>query len=357
MLAPIFLRTPEDTFNAVFAAISQARTEILFQCYKIQDDTLGKKILQILTDKALAGVRVRVIYDRDSYIPANWWDTLERAGGRVQIFQRSWFDKLAHEHTKCVMVDGTVICGGCNFQEAWLHGWCDYDVQVTGSVITDAKAHFNSSVQDIRPKEGLIYSAPLSYVLSSSLQGVETVDKHLAKLIDRATKQILIASWFFLPSKVMHNALVQALQHGVKVTIVVALPKGFEAAAGWGVAVQGAWKAQRHYLQVLKAAGANVVACTGKYWHGKVLLVDDYMSVFGSYNFNVVEAATRTSNLSIALRFRPLVKEVRAYHDTLLAGSDFEPLPESNWIDALWHYGIRSIMFVLKYLTKFSPKY
>lgn len=356
MVCPTFLKTPAETFDAIFAAIDAAETKIFFQCYKVQDDILGQKLRQALTAKAAAGVKVRVIYDRDSYIQPEWWSSLEYAGGVVIRFHRAWFDHWAHEHTKCVIVDNTIICGGCNFQAAWLTGWYDYDIQLEGNIVVEAeaRAHFNSSKYKERPEESSVYSAPMAYALSSSDQGAEHVDKHLAGLIDKASKHITLASWVFLPGKAIHKALLNAIKHNVKVTIIVALPKGFETAPGWGLGVQGAWKAQRHYLQGLKAAGANVVACTGKYWHGKALLVDDIIGVFGSYNFNVIEAYTRTSNLSIATKYQPLLREARAYHEGLIKLPDFEPLGKPGWADAVWHYGIRAAMFVLKYLTMLS---
>ena len=354
--AAVFLKTPNDVFDAVFSAIENAHSEILLQCYKIADDDLGRKLLLALTDKAKAGLKVRVIYDRDSYVNEVWWRPLTRVGGLVHRFQRAWFDYFAHEHTKCLVIDGVVICGGCNFQDNWRQGWFDYDVVVDGEIDTEVKQHFKSSYQPLRPDEQLAYPCNDSYVLSSSLHGAHDIEHYLAGIIHGTHNHLLCASWIFLPSMILHKALTEVLKQGKQVTIVVAQPNEFETSKGWGLGVQMAWKAQRHYLQSLKAAGAHVWICSGAYWHGKAVLVDDRVAVFGSYNCNVIEAWSRTSNLSIVLHNSNLVKEARLYHEEVLIGPEFDLLPPAAKYDWVYHYGIRVAMFVLKCLTWCSPK-
>ena len=53
----------EETFDAIFEAISNAQSYVLIQSYIINDDKIGGRLRDVLIDRARAGVKVRLIYD------------------------------------------------------------------------------------------------------------------------------------------------------------------------------------------------------------------------------------------------------------------------------------------------------
>src|SRR5690606_3156204 len=54
----------QATFDAIFAAIGEARHAVLVQFFIIHDDAIGTELQQLLLRKAAEGVQVFVLYDR-----------------------------------------------------------------------------------------------------------------------------------------------------------------------------------------------------------------------------------------------------------------------------------------------------
>ena len=53
----------KEKFDALFEDIKNAEDFIHLQYYIINNDQLGKKLIQLLTEKAKQGVKVRILYD------------------------------------------------------------------------------------------------------------------------------------------------------------------------------------------------------------------------------------------------------------------------------------------------------
>jgi hypothetical protein len=101
------LRNGEQFYAAELAAIAAARISIDLEAYIFHDTAIGRRFLQALTDRAQAGVRVRVIVDAvGSMLTMNaFFAPLRRAGGQV-----AW-------HAPCVgatpAVSTIAITGSC----------------------------------------------------------------------------------------------------------------------------------------------------------------------------------------------------------------------------------------------------
>ncbi len=116
------------TFDAIFAAIAEARQAVLVQFFIIHDDTLGRKLQQLLLRKAAEGVRVYVLYDRvgSHALPASYSQALRDGGVQIHAFatRRGWFNRFQvnfRNHRKIVVVDGLLgFLGGHNVGDEYL---------------------------------------------------------------------------------------------------------------------------------------------------------------------------------------------------------------------------------------------
>src|SRR5262245_32146341 len=57
------LRDGAEAFPAMLAAIHAAQREVLLEMYWVAADQVGERFLRALTERARAGVTVRVVYD------------------------------------------------------------------------------------------------------------------------------------------------------------------------------------------------------------------------------------------------------------------------------------------------------
>lgn len=111
----------QATFDAIFAAIAEARQAVLVQFFIIHDDDIGKKLQQLLLRKAAEGVQVFVLYDRvgSHALPASYSQTLREGGVKIHALPHAVGGSTAsvnfRNHRKIVVVDGLLgFLGGHN---------------------------------------------------------------------------------------------------------------------------------------------------------------------------------------------------------------------------------------------------
>src|SRR5215813_4490703 len=153
----VVLRDAAENYPAWIAAIESARHVIHLEMYIVHDDAVGRRFRDLLTEKARAGVRVRVLYDwlgsmRTIY--SGLWTPLRAAGGEVRVANPPSLDGalglISRDHRKLLTVDGAVafISGLC-IGDAWIGDaargvspWRDTGVQISGPAVADADMAF-----------------------------------------------------------------------------------------------------------------------------------------------------------------------------------------------------------------------
>ncbi len=79
------LRDGVEVFPAVLETLANARVEVLVEMYWFDDSPVARRVIETLTERARAGVAVRVSYDAIGSLGANSarFDALIAAGARV----------------------------------------------------------------------------------------------------------------------------------------------------------------------------------------------------------------------------------------------------------------------------------
>jgi cardiolipin synthase len=100
----------DATFDAILAAISEAKHCVLLQFFIIHDDMLGRRLQQVLLERVRAGVEVCVLYDGigSHALPRQYVDTLRDAGVSVHPFatqrRSNRFQLNFRNHRKIVVI-------------------------------------------------------------------------------------------------------------------------------------------------------------------------------------------------------------------------------------------------------------
>ncbi|QXH51523.1 cardiolipin synthase [Pseudomonas fakonensis] len=324
----------QATFEAIFAAIEQARDTVLVQFFIIHDDALGQQLQQRLLRKAAEGVRVFVLYDRvgSHALPARYSQVLRDGGVQIQAFatRRGLFNRFQvnfRNHRKIVVVDGlTGFLGGHNVGDEYVGGhpqlspWRDTHVQVSGPVLACLQESFAEDwywatrelppliLPDTYPEDGVLCQA----LATGPADPQETCSLFFVEAIYSASHRVWITSPYFIPDEAVFAALRLAVLRGVDVRILI--PSRPDHRIVYAASSLFAFEAVR--------AGVRMFRYQPGFLHQKVVLVDDEVSAIGSANLD---------NRSFRLNFEITLLTVdRAFADQVeqMLLQDFEQARE-----------------------------
>src|SRR5581483_2762072 len=167
------------TYDAMFAAIRQAKQTINVESYIIEDGEVGQKFADALLERRAAGVEINVLYDSlgGFLTKKEFFDRLRRTGIRVLEFNplsplapKKLLAANHRDHRKLMIVDGrTAFLGGINIEDVYASapstpssggggnsggskgkkatkaGWRDTDIQLDGPAVAEFQRLFLQS--------------------------------------------------------------------------------------------------------------------------------------------------------------------------------------------------------------------
>lgn len=302
------LTNGEVFYEAELAAIRAARSHLCLEAYIFQKGEVATRFIETLTERARAGVKVRIILDAIGSF--NTWKRdfreLIEAGGEVHWYMPfRWYNLLRYNHRthrELLVVDGTVgFLGGAGFADHWfkdrrqwitgkrLKRWRDTMFRVQGRAVASLQSIFTENwveasgelITDARyyPECEATGSALAMVVDSTPSAGRSTRARMLFQtLIASATRSIHITTPYFLPDRGARKALADAMQQrGVEVKIIVPGKHSDH--------VLTRRSSRRIYGDLLKH-GAQIYEYKPSMLHTKSLVVDGLWSVVGSTNID-----------------------------------------------------------------------
>lgn len=292
-----FQRTPAEAQAALDAVIDGAGRTIDVILYIVAADDSGRRFLARLTERAQAGVRVRVSLDwfGSLWRPRGALAELAAAGGEVRFFSPflhpfSRGSLNLRNHRKAVIADGDVVwAGGRNVGDDYLASparrWVDLSFTVTGPVARAFAGVFASDwlvaggtprAEEPLPRAGAAGQSVLQLVPAGPDEERDVLHDGLVSAIYRARRRIWIATPYFVPTEALALALATAARGGVDVRIY--LPDRSNQ--------RTADLARGAYLREATRAGCRVFRFMPGMMHAKVGVIDD-LGWTGSANFDV----------------------------------------------------------------------
>lgn len=295
------LENGENFYAAELDAMRRAQHSIDIEAYIFHKGRLTKEVVDVLTQRARAGVKVNVALDSVGSFSTHrsYFKTLRAAGGHIEWYHKlrlhNWFMSNNRTHREITVVDGNIaFVGGAGYADWWRYSkkneprWRDTMIRVQGDAVSAIQGTFaenwlESSGQildgpDYFPSETdhgtstalVVTSAPTS-------RGSSPARVLFQMLIAGARKSILITTPYFLPDKSMREELVRARRRGVVVKVVVPGQHADHAitrSSGRSV-----------YGDLLKS-GAEIYEYETSMIHAKITVVDGVWSVVGSTNLD-----------------------------------------------------------------------
>lgn len=286
-------------FPAMLADIGAARSSINLETYVLRDGAIAQRFVAALGERARAGVAVNVLADR---FGSRGSDRLSAALLAARVNFRyfhpvSWraLDRVNNRtHRKLLIVDGGVgWTGGFGIDDAWLgdargpRQKRDMMFRTEGPVVAQMQSTFQENWGDTTGNlllgslyfpEQEAHGNTLAQMQASAPAGGQQSGALMFLLaIKGAQTSIDLEASYFVPDKMLRHALLAACKRGVRVRIILPGPyvdsqvAGDASQAGWG-----------DFL----AAGVNMYTFQASLFHAKLLVVDDYLTIGGSSNFD-----------------------------------------------------------------------
>lgn len=323
----VILPRPRDAFAAMEQAIAQAQHRIHMQFYIWRGDDTGRRMIELLCERAAAGVKVRLLYDDFGSIgtPLRHFEPLREAGGELARFGalRLRFARPTsrvdfRNHRKLLCIDGKLgFTGGLNIGDEYRgitrngRVWKDLFVQMTGDAVLGLEAIFLedwlSATEQLvelrgdlpaddrdcwqpmreRPSAPMTSTGPLVHIVPSGpdqrpIRGennASVIAATFVAAIGGALERVWIVTPYFIPDHPLTLILQTAAMRGVDVKILVPNPADND--------LRFVAFAARSYYDELMAAGCEIYEYTPGMLHAKYMIIDNTIACIGSANMDV----------------------------------------------------------------------
>ena len=304
-----------DTYPAMLEAIRTAQESIEIETYILREDYVGTRFVEALSERASAGVKVRLIFDGFGSMGLDTSFLEKMTKGNIEYREyhpilpwRRRFSLQNRDHRKILVVDNRIgFCGGLNIgkeydsKENGGGGWHDIHARLEGPVVLELAKLFQQTW--IRC-DGQEYELPLRYSRGDGDCGevlARVVSNRLlhkrfqfrrayVRAINNAEKSISIMNAYFIPGLMMRRALAKAAKRGVKVRVIVPLHSDVSLVR----------KASQYLYSRMLKNNIQIYEWNGPMMHAKTCVIDSTWGLIGSYN---MDNQSLRKNLEVAVTF------------------------------------------------------
>ena len=314
-----WLRTGDEVFPAMLAAIGAAQRTIHFETYIYAGDELGLRFRDALVKARQRGLRVRVLIDSFGSLglSASFWEPLKAVGGEARWFNPMGLKRFGfRNHRKLLVCDEReAFVGGFNIAKQFLgdgvkSGWCDLGLQLEGPLAAELVVSFGEMFEraDFRHRRFMrlrktggkknILARDGELLLSGPGRGQNPFKRRLRADLGRARDVQIIAA-YFLPTWRLRHALMSVTRRGGRVQLI--LPSKSD--------VYLSLLACRSLYRRLLKAGVEIYEYRPQILHAKLIVID-HIVYAGSAN---LDPRSLYINYELMVRFhnRELADEAR----------------------------------------------
>ncbi|MEI6057930.1 MAG: phospholipase D-like domain-containing protein [bacterium] len=364
----------EEIWEAMLAACEKATKSIDLEQFIFVDDAVGKRFIDVCTQKAADGVRVRFLWDAAgsfSFFGSTLADDLKKKGIKLIFFKtlvpgffnvhnyRSWYFR---NHRRSLVIDGEVGFTGsiCMWQKT--ANWRDMQVEVEGHVVAEMADAFqrmwdrasgkkllrqekknrrklNKKKREYIKKYSSRDTTEFIYETNSPIPKKRFMYYRLIEVIRAAEKSVYITTPYFVPTRKLSRIIRLAAHRGVDVRIII--PKASDKLIV-DIAAQS-------FFQDMLDAGVKIYRYTGgTMLHSKATVVDGKWASVGSLNIDTV---------SLLYNFEANITSVNTHFVENITTYFFEDLAQSEEVDRLtWQrrpFILKTPEIVVKLFRKF----
>jgi len=297
----------ELLYQRMIEELKKAEHFIFLEYFIINNGEMWQSILDILEEKARAGVDVRLVYDDMgslNTLPARFYEELRSRGIQCEVFNR--FRPMIsvvlnnRDHRKIMVIDGhTGFTGGINLSDEYINKkvrfgyWKDTGVMLKGEAVWSFTVMFlrmwsvmKGSTDELLHLER--YRAHYYYIEKFEEDGFvqpysdtpldhETVGENVyLNIINQAKQYVYIFTPYLIIDNEMMTSLCLAAKSGVDVRIVTpGIPDK-----------KLVFLLTRSYYEQLIDSGVRIYEYTPGFIHAKSFVCDDEVATVGTINMD-----------------------------------------------------------------------
>jgi cardiolipin synthase len=294
------LQNGDGFFPELLGTIARAKSSVHFETFLWKSGTLSAQIVAALSERARAGVAVRVLLDGiGGKISSEEQAALADAGVVLRFYNPARVRNLGtyntRDHRKLAVVDGRIgFVGGHCIVDDWLGDadgpkrFRDTSARIEGPIVTQLQGAFSENWteaageilvgEELYPEQPQAGSAKahLAYLNLMRRSTAPKVLHHLA--IEAAQREIVIQNPYFLPFRGAREALCRARERGVRVRVMIPTRDATDAKL--------VSFATAYALRPLLECGVEVYLYDRTLLHQKVFVIDGEWAGIGSTNFD-----------------------------------------------------------------------
>ncbi|MFO7578341.1 MAG: phospholipase D-like domain-containing protein [Pelovirga sp.] len=295
------LHNGNEIFPAMLKAIRSAQTSITFETFIYWSGRIGEEFSQAFSERARAGVPVSVIIDwvGSTRMEQSLLDAMQAAGVQLHRYRPLHWYSIGRmnnrTHRKLLVVDGRIgFTGGVGIADQWAgdggdpEHWRDTHFRIEGPVVAQLQAAFNDNWIKTTGQvlNGPGYFPPLQeegeidahVFVASPTGGSESMHLMYLLAIAAAEATIDLAASYFVPDRMLIDALIAARDRDVRVRIL--LPGPHMDSLTVKIASKSTWGE-------LLDAGVEIHVYQPTMLHTKLLVIDNEFVSVGSTNFDI----------------------------------------------------------------------
>jgi cardiolipin synthase A/B len=281
-----------DLYDAMLEAIDAAQESIYLETYIWKDDAVGQEFRMHLARKAAEGVAVYVIFDRfgNLVVPRAFKSSFAPP---IHVLEYSairhpWHlldpRRYALDHRKLLIVDGTTsFIGGYNIGSTYATEWRDTHLGLRGPVAAELAMSFIAFWNRFCPAHERITHRYHRSVDSRIVAGQNEAmrlsfpirDLYIAA-IDQAEQFIFLTTAYFVPDRMLLEALQAAARRGVDVRVLIPWVSNH---------VLADWVAHSYFTDCLQG-GVRIFGYRYTMLHAKTCTIDGQWSTVGTCNLD-----------------------------------------------------------------------
>lgn len=284
--------TSAANIDGMIAMIKKAEESIDIETFYFLPDAIGRKILDILIEKANEGVAVRLLVDSMgsfSLSQSLYMDAFRKAGVHVRFFnsfipfsksnKTFWYFR---NHRRTIIVDNFELFVGSICIGEPTTDWLETGIIVKNSQSIEqaAKAFNHTWHKSLHPSFRVGTSSKLStdafsYITQAPMHGERYVYNILVDRIRAAKKSVTLVAPYIVPDRRLVRALRNARRRKVEITIITSKETDSRLAD----------LARNTYITRMLMAGFSVYF-NDKMIHSKIAVFDDETACISSLNLD-----------------------------------------------------------------------
>lgn len=298
-----YYKSGEDMFKDMLEDLKSAREFIFLEYFIIEEGIFWNSILDILKERVLAGVDVRVVFDDIGCmmtLPGDYSKRLNRLGIKATPFSRvkgnadSEFNNRSHR--KILVIDGEIgYTGGVNIADEYINEivkfghWKDGGIRLIGSAVNHLTKLFvedyGINVKELDIEKDSVFKSYINdndgYVIPFGDGPKPMYEYRVGKsvilnMINNATKYVYITTPYLIIDNELCSGIENAALRGVNVKIIVPhIPDK-----------KMVFAMTRSFYTRLMKCGVEIYEYEKGFIHLKSYLVDDDYAMIGTINLD-----------------------------------------------------------------------